>query len=106
MGWLGQRATTVVGALTLRRVIALPIMVAVITAAVRGSTAITGYLLEHEWRFLGLPSWAFGLLAGLLLLLYFLIEYANRLRLELEPKLQVSFDRERGCVVESNIYPQ
>ncbi len=101
MGWWGQRAATLVGALTLRRVIALPIMVAVVTLAIRGAAALSAYLLEHEWRFLGLPPWAFGLLAGLLLLLYFLLEYANRLRLELEPKLQISFDRERGCVVDS-----
>jgi hypothetical protein len=59
--------------------------------------------LEHEWRFLGLPPWVFGLLAGLLALLYFLIEYANSLRLELQPKLRLSFDRERGCVVESPV---
>jgi len=103
MGWLGQRATTIVGALTLRRVIALPIVVAVVTATVRGSAAISDYLIAHEWRLLGLPSWAYGLLAGLLLFIYFLIEYANRLRLELEPKLDVSFDRERGCLVDSPV---
>jgi hypothetical protein len=48
---------------------------------------------------LGLPSWAFGVLAGLLLILYFLLEQATRLRLEIQPKLKVSFNVERGCLV-------
>jgi hypothetical protein len=103
MDWLKQRTTTLLGALTLRRVIALPIMFAVVAAAVRAGQTVTAYLLEHEWRFVGLPPWAFGLFALLLLLIYFLIEYANRLRTELEPKLKVCFDRERGCLVDSPV---
>lgn len=100
MGWLSQRATTIVDAFTLRRVIALPIVIAVVTAVVHGSAALSQFFFHQEGRMLlGLPSWAFGVLAGLLLVLYFVLEQATRLRLESLPKLKVSFDAERGCLV-------
>lgn len=104
MGWFGQRATTILNAFTLRRVLALPLAVAVVTAFVHGSAALSQFFLHQEGRMLlGLPSWAYGVLAGLLLLIYFLLEYATRLRLEIEPKLRVSFDRERGCLVNTPV---
>src|SRR5260370_1971862 len=102
MVWVNQRATTILNAFTLRRVIALPIVIAVVTAVVHGSAALSQFFLQQEGRMLlGLPSWAYGLLAGLLLLLFFLLEYANRLRLELEPNLPVTFYREHICLVHS-----
>lgn len=104
MGWLSQRAATIVDAFTLRRVIALPIVIAVVTAVVHGSAALSQFFFHQEGRMLlGLPSWAFGVLAGLLLMLFFLLEQATRLRLEIQPKLKVSFDAERGCLVISPV---
>jgi hypothetical protein len=97
MGWLNERITTILSALTLRRVIALPIIFAVVTGALRL------WAVLPESRLLGVPSWEVGLLALLVLLLCFVVEYANGLRLELQPKLKVCFDRERGCVVDSPV---
>jgi hypothetical protein len=104
MGWFGQRSATIIDAFTLRRVIALPIVIAVVTAVVHGSTALSEFFLHQQGQMiLGLPSWAYGLLAGLFLVLYFLLEYATRLRLEIQPKLRVSFDPDRGCLVKSPV---
>jgi hypothetical protein len=104
MDWLSQRARTILDAFTLRRVVAIPIVIAVITAVVHGSAALSQFILHHEGQMLfGVPSWMYGLLAGLLLLLYFIVEYATRLRLQLEPKLRLSFDPSGGCLVDSPI---
>jgi hypothetical protein len=80
-------------AFTLRRVIALPIFIAVVTAVVRGSAALSEYLTRQEGHaFLGVPSPAWGILAGLLLVFYFLIQYATRIRKSIIPKISVVFN--------------
>jgi hypothetical protein len=91
MGWLSDYRTTIIEAFTLRRVIALPLVIATVTAVVHASTALSKQFARGE-TLLGAPSWAWGLIAGLLLFLYFMIACANRLRLQLEPKINVSFN--------------
>jgi len=96
MGWLKNRFETLVDALTLRRVIALPLVIAVITALVRLAPAIAR--AEGTPMLLGVPAWAWGLIGGLVLLVYFLIEYATRKRLELQPRFDVGFPAGLGIV--------
>jgi len=94
MDWFWSRASTIAEALTLRRVIAIPIAVTVITVVVRGSAALSEYFTTRNGHMLlGIPSWVYGIFAGLLLLLYFVGEYATRLRLQIAPCLNVSFDQ-------------
>jgi len=89
MGWLKNRFETLVDALTLKRVIALPLIIAVITALVRLAPVIAR--AEGAPLFLAVPAWTWGLTGGLILLVYFLLEYATRKRLELQPKFDVVF---------------
>jgi hypothetical protein len=89
MGGLKNRFDTLVDAITLRRVIALPLIIAVITALVRLAPVIAR--AEGAPMFLGVPPWMWGVIGGLLLLAYFLLEYGNRKRLELQPKFDVVF---------------
>src|SRR5205809_7809947 len=55
MGWLKNRFATLVDALTLRRVIALPLVIAVITALVRLAPVIAR--AERTPMFLDVPAW-------------------------------------------------
>ena len=89
MGWLKNRFETLVDALTLKRVIALPLIIAVITALVRLAPVIAR--AGGASLFLAAPAWTRGLTGGLILLVYFLLEYATWKRLELEPKFDVVF---------------
>jgi hypothetical protein len=91
MGWFSQRKTTVLEAFTLRRVLALPIVISVVTAVVHASVALSNLLAKGQ-LLLGVPSWVYGIVAGLLLVLFFFLEHATRLRIELEPRLNVSFN--------------
>ena len=86
---IGNRLTALLEALTLKRVIALPLVIAVITALVRLAPVIAK--AEGTPTFLGVPDWAWGVIGGLLLLLYFLLEYGTRKRAELQPNFDVSF---------------
>jgi len=100
MGWFGQRKTTLLEAFTLRRVVALPIVIAVVTAVVHGSVALSQLFAQREGQMLlGIPSWIYGVVAGLLLVLYFLIEHATRLRLQLEPRLKIAFNPDAEGIV-------
>ena len=89
MGWLQNRIATLLEALTLKRVIALPLVIAFITALVRLAPVIAR--AEGTPMFLGVPAWAWGVIGGLILLVYFLIEYGTRKRLELLPKFDLVF---------------
>ena len=88
MRWLVDRAATIRDALSVQRVLALPIIFAVVTAAIHLAPVIA----EREPMFLSMPAWMWGFVAFLLLLLYFVIEHATRLRLRLLPKLKLSFN--------------
>jgi hypothetical protein len=94
MMWLRDRASTVRDALTLQRVLALPIIFAIVTAAIRLAPVIA----EREAPFLSIPAWVWGVLAFLIVLLYFVIEHATRLRLRLAPKLKLSFNPNEAIV--------
>jgi hypothetical protein len=48
---------------------------------------------------LAIPHWAVGSVAALALLLFWVLQYANQLRQELKPNIELSFDPARGCVV-------
>jgi hypothetical protein len=52
---------------------------------------------------LAAPSWAFGAIAGLALLLIFVLGHAKRLRASLLPKVVLSCDPERGCMVQTRV---
>jgi hypothetical protein len=93
MSWIGDRKDTLLDAFTLRRVIAVPILVATVTAVIHGSAALSKIFAHGDGNtLLGAPSWYWGIIAGILLIFWFLLEHANRLRLELKPKLKVSFN--------------
>jgi hypothetical protein len=93
--------STLIEALTLRRVIALPIVFATVTAVVH----LAPFLAREMNRpmLLGAPSWAFGVIALLALLCFFVIAYATRLRLSLLPNIEFSCDPERGCLVQTRV---
>jgi hypothetical protein len=102
MGWFHERKETVLAAFTLRRVVAIPIVIAVITVVVRGSAALSEFLTRGEGRMLlGVPSWMWGLIAGLLLALYFVIEYATHLRLTIKPTIDVQFNPDAEGIVQT-----
>ncbi len=97
MEGIKQRVRTLVQAVTLRQVIALPIFVAFVSFAPRVISAI-GQLPETQFLG-GVPPWAWSLIAGLALMLYFVFEAANRLRVQLEPKLAPSFNPQAEGIV-------
>src|SRR5262249_2058124 len=87
MGWLKNRFETLVDALTLKRVIALPLIIAVITALVRLAPVIGR--AEGAPLFLAVPAWTWGLTGGLILIVFFLLDYVTRNRLDLQPRVAV-----------------
>jgi len=109
IGLLKDWWDSILESFTLRRVIALPILIAVVTAVVRGSTALSEFFTHQEGRtLLGIPSFAWGLLAGLLLILGFVIQHATSLRKSLSPKISVSFNPTGDGIVRTptEIYEQ
>lgn len=48
---------------------------------------------------LAVPHWAVGCVAALALLLFWVLQYANQLRQELKPNIELTYDPARGCVV-------
>ncbi|MBM3549277.1 MAG: hypothetical protein FJX54_20260 [Alphaproteobacteria bacterium] len=98
MGWFGDRRETVLEALTLKRALAIPLLIAAVTLIVRIAPHVAPGSDLMLW---GVPDWAWGVIAGLALLLYFLLEYANRMRLRLVPRLVLTFDADQGGVVET-----
>jgi hypothetical protein len=52
---------------------------------------------------LAIPHWAVGSIVVLGLLLFWMLQYADRVRRELEPKIELSCDPDRGCVVETPV---
>ena len=92
---------TLVEALTLRRVIALPIMFSTVTVAMH----LAPFLAREVNRpmLLGAPPWAFGVMSLLGLLCIFVIIYANRLRVSLLPSITLSCEPERGGLVQTRV---
>jgi hypothetical protein len=109
MEWVKERWKTILDSFTLRQVIALPIFIAVVTGVVRGSAALSDFLTRQEGRMLfGVPSIVWGILAGLLLILYFLVQHATQLRKSLAPKISVLFNASGEGIVRTptEIYEQ
>lgn len=93
--------STLIDAFTLQRVLALPLFVTFVTLAVR-----YGPILAQEANrpvLLAAPPWAFGAIAGLTLLLLFVVTYATRLRLSLLPKMVLVCDPEQGSLVRTRV---
>jgi hypothetical protein len=82
MGWFKDRSETVVAALTVRRIIALPALIGAVTGIIKLVPLLAS--AAEEPVLLGVPAIAWGVGAGLLLLLYFVIEYATRLRKQIK----------------------
>jgi hypothetical protein len=89
MQWFKERWETVYESLTLRRVVALPIFIAV----VNGVASLVEFLARREGHtLLGVPPLAWAVIAGLLLLLCWVIESGTKQRQSLLPKISVSFN--------------
>lgn len=87
--WLQDRKETILESLTFKRALAIPVIVAVVTGIIR---LVPVLAKEGAPVFLGVPDWAWGLLAGLFLFLLFMVQYATRLRLRLKPEIAIQFE--------------
>jgi hypothetical protein len=88
MGWLKDRVATVTYSIELKRALAIPFIIAVVTAVIRLVPVLGG----GPGVLLGVPAVAWGIGAALLLILYYMIEYATGLRMRLQPKFAVLYD--------------
>ncbi len=96
MGWISQRVETLREAFTLRRVFAISIFIAVI----HGAASAVEWIANGE-NLLGAPPWVYAAFAGLLVVICLLIEHANRLRVDLEPKFKISFNPDAEGVAQT-----
>ena len=101
MGSLKERLLTLVEALTVRRFLRISFLFAAVTAVVHYVPTLAK---EADLSaLLGAPfAWACGMIAGLVLLVYFVNEHAVRLRRSLLPKIELSCEK-RGCVVQTRV---
>ncbi len=95
MGWFSEHGSALNAALGAKRYMLVPI-----TGAIVGSFGwVISRLAEASLESLiGVPSWAVGIFAGLLLATYWIFEYAVQLKRHLTPKLEASFNPGSGGV--------
>lgn len=96
--WIIDRYEVLREALTLQRVFAISLMFAAATAVATLSSQIAQWISGEGAMLLGVPSWAWGLLASLALTGWFLLEYALRLKREVTPRVRASFDAEKAGI--------
>src|SRR5262249_23772477 len=98
MDWFRHRYATGIEALTVRRALVVGSIFAV-------STFVVGLIPKLSWEgqpmFLNVPALAWGVIAALLMLVYFLFEYAHRKRMETVPNARLSFNQDTGGIVQS-----
>jgi hypothetical protein len=99
MGWFSKTWGTISAALGVRRYM-LP---ATTTALAAGITAGYGWIRSQPgWDWLpALPHWAAFVLVLLILVLIFILNYATKLRLDMEPEFEISFDGAGLGIVEA-----
>ncbi len=99
MQWFKDRLLTVREAFVVREVLALPIVVTAVTLAAAGFAIVSNYVADWGvYGLLGIPRWAVIAFAAVFLTLVFMIEYANRLRADLVPKIKLSFDAKQSGI--------
>jgi hypothetical protein len=89
MDWLKARGTALNAAFGVRRYMLLPVIGAIIGFVDWVATKLEEAGMGH---LIGLPSWAVGLFAAVLLGAYWLLEYAVRLRRQITPAFDLSFE--------------
>lgn len=97
-GWLQNRFVVVRDALTLKRVMAISAIFALASIAAASSERVGRWLTDGAGSDLfGAPPWAWGVIASLAILVWFLIEYGVGLREDVTPKVAATFNaREAG----------
>ena len=100
MGWVRDRVSALDAAWGPKRYMLAPLFGAVVGfvdwVVTRLSDAGMGALI-------GVPSWAIGVLATLLLASWWLLEYIVRLRRKIAPQLKIGFSETAGCLVSTPI---
>jgi hypothetical protein len=75
-------------------------------SGVVGAVIVVFYFVARRFAItslLEIPHWAVGCVAALALLLFWMLQYADGLRRQLQPKIELSSDPKRGCVLETPI---
>jgi hypothetical protein len=98
MDWFANRYSTIIEALTAQRFL--------VVGAIFGlGAAAANFAPRISWggrpMLLNTPPWTWGVMVALLALLYFIFEYAHRKRMELVPKIRLSFDQHAGGIVQT-----
>ena len=88
MEWLKQRGSAINAAWGAKRYMLLPLIAAVITFVDWVATRLAETGMEP---LIGVPSWAVGIFAAVLLGGWWILEYAVKLQKQLNPKLRLSF---------------
>lgn len=86
-------------ALTRKEIILGGVVVTAVTGAIAYYPKIARFLTSSTQETLvGVPGWAVATVVGSLVLSYFLLVYATRLRESLEPQLKLSFDQHESGI--------
>ena len=93
MSWLNNRLTTLHAALGYRRYLLVPLIGAI---AAFVDWVVTRLAEAGMSNLIGVPSWAIGAFFATIMVGWWILEYAVKLRNQLLPKLEVLFDPESG----------